>query len=301
MADPLGRSAGVHTAGDAHVCGSRTAHRHPGAQTHRGHTAQPGSRAAGVLHQRRLRAGPVGQHGAGHRVQPPAGVLRDRPLPARVPRFRNDADSAGDQYARARRIDYRDRSRQRRGTQAPGGGLMGHELLAIVAIARKDIGVWARQPTAVAATVLPAVVLIGVLYIGAAAVGHNPVALVVDDSGPHAQQLVQILADSDAFVVTRATQDEASTALADLQVAAVITIPADFDSAFDAHRPDPVDIRINNLNLDFTNDLRRSLPAAIAEFYAQEPDSPIGVSVAETDLRVQDIGLVQFDMVPDLV
>ncbi len=171
----------------------------------------------------------------------------------------------------------------------------------MIAIARKDIGVWARQPTAVAATVLPAIVLIGVLYIGAAAVGHNPVALVVQDNGLHAQQLVQILSDSDAFVVMRATPDQASGALQDLRVAAVITIPADFDAAFDAHRPDPVDIRINNLNLDFTNDLRRSLPAAIAAFYAQAPDSPIGVSVQEADLRQQDIGLVQFDMVPDLV
>src|SRR5207253_977236 len=112
----------------------------------------------------------------------------------------NDADTAGDQYAGARHIDGGHRSRERRGAQAPGGRLMGHELFAILAIARKDIGVWARQPTAVAATVLPAIVLIGVLYIGAAAVGHNPVALVVQDSGPHAQQLVQILSDSDAFV-----------------------------------------------------------------------------------------------------
>ncbi len=178
---------------------------------------------------------------------------------------------------------------------------MRHELATMVAIARKDIGVWARQPTAIAATVLPAIVLIGVLYIGAASVGRNPVALVVQDDGPHAQQLVDILSNSDAFVVTRATPDQASRALQDLQVAAVITIPADFDQAFDLNRPDPVAIRINNLNLDFTNDLRRSLPAAIAEFYAQQPHSPITVGVQETDLREQDIGLVQFDMVPDLV
>ncbi|MGI9149007.1 MAG: ABC transporter permease [Chloroflexota bacterium] len=178
---------------------------------------------------------------------------------------------------------------------------MPHEVAAIVAIARKDVGVWARQPTAVAATLLPAVVLIGVLYIGAAAVGRNPVALVVEGSGPHAQQLASILEESAAFIVTPATPDQANAALQDLRVAAVITIPADFDQAFDDHRPDPVDIRINNLNLDFTNDLRRSLPAAIAKFYAQQPSSPIAVSVQESDLREQDIDLVQFDLVPDVV
>jgi len=178
---------------------------------------------------------------------------------------------------------------------------MRYEVTAILAIVRKDIGVWARQPTAVAATVLPAIVLIGVLSIGAAAVGRNPIALVVEGSGPHAQQLAAILADSDAFVVQPATPDQASAALRELRVAAAVTIPADFDAAFDAHRPDPVEIRINNLNLDFTNDLRRSLPAAITEFYAQQSSSPINVNVQEADLRTQDIGLVQFDMVPDLV
>jgi len=139
---------------------------------------------------------------------------------------------------------------------------MKREASAILAIVRKDIGVWLRQPTAVAATVLPAIVLVGLLYIGAAAVGRNPVALVVQDSGQHAQELAAMLEDSDAFVVTRATPEEATQALQSLRVAAVITIPPEFDTAYDAHQPDPVQIRINNLNLDFTNDLRRSLPAA---------------------------------------
>ena len=178
---------------------------------------------------------------------------------------------------------------------------MTRELRAIWAIVRKDVGVWLRQPTAVAATVLPAVVLIGVLYIGAAAVGRNPVALVVEDDGPAAQQLAAILEDSDAFVVTRASRDQATHLLQDLQVAAVITIPANFDASFAAHQSDPVEMDINNLNLDFTNDLRRSLPAAITEFYTQQPDNPIDVQVHESDIRRQDVGLVQFDLVPDLV
>ena len=50
---------------------------------------------------------------------------------------------------------------------------------AIWVIARKDIGVWLRQPTAIAATIMPALVFLIVLYFGARAVGRNPVALVV--------------------------------------------------------------------------------------------------------------------------
>ena len=75
-----------------------------------------------------------------------------------------------------------------------------------------------------------------------------------------------MLEDSDAFVVTRATPEEAARALQSLRVAAVITVPPEFDTAYNTHQPDPVQIRINNLNLDFTNDLRRSLPAAMRSF-----------------------------------
>jgi ABC-2 type transport system permease protein len=177
------------------------------------------------------------------------------------------------------------------------------ELGAIWAIVRKDFAVWLRQPTAVASTVLPALGLIVVLYIGAAAVGRNPVALVVEDNGPHAQELAAILEDSDAFNVSVLSADQATAALDSLKVAAVITIPSNFDQAFDTRQADPVQIQINNLNLDFTNDLRRSLPAAITEFYGQLPggNDPIAVQVDETDLRQQDVSLLQFDLIPNLV
>src|SRR5919202_3684695 len=145
--------------------------------------------------------------------------------------------------------------------------------LAILAIVRKDIGVWLRQPTAITATILPAIAFMIILYFGAQAVGRNPVALVVQDNGPHAQELVSILNNSDAFKVSLVTskQGEAEKALKHIQVAAVITIPPNFDIAFNTHKSDPVTIHINNLNLDFTNDLRRSLPAAITEFYSGAP------------------------------
>jgi ABC-type multidrug transport system permease subunit len=185
--------------------------------------------------------------------------------------------------------------------------------LAILAIVRKDIGVWLRQPTAITATILPAIAFMIILYFGAQAVGRNPVALVVEDNGPHAQELVGILNSSDAFKVSLVTskQDEAEQALKHIQVAAVIIIPSNFDTAYNAHKSDPVTIQINNLNLDSTNDLRRSLPAAISEFYSRtqgndennknHDNNPIKIHVKETDLRKQDVDLLRFEIVPNIV
>jgi ABC-2 type transport system permease protein len=182
-------------------------------------------------------------------------------------------------------------------------------IIPVLAIVRKDIGVWLRQPATMASTVLPAVSLLVILFFFQQAVGRNPVAIVVQDTGPQAQELVKILSDSDAFKIAMITtaQQNAEVALKQLKVAAVITIPSNFDAAFDSHKPDPVNIHINNLNLDFTNDLRRSLPAAIAEFYASKNNhnegisGPIRIHVKETDSRGQDIELLRFELVPNLV
>ncbi|GAB2719375.1 ABC transporter permease [Arthrobacter bambusae] len=172
---------------------------------------------------------------------------------------------------------------------------------AVLAIAAKDILTWFRTPSAILASLLPPVAFLLIIFVVAGAVGRNPVALVVEDSGPQAQRLVSILEDSDAFRVQRVTPVEATHLLDTLQVAAVITVPAAFDDDYRAQRPDPVSVQINNLNLDFTNDLRRSVPAAITNFYAGQPDTPIMVGVAESDLRPHDVGLVQFQLVPILV
>jgi ABC-2 type transport system permease protein len=182
-------------------------------------------------------------------------------------------------------------------------------IIPVLAIVRKDIGVWLRQPTTIASTVLPAVSLLVILFFFQQAVGRNPVAMVVQDTGPHAQELVKILSDSNAFKIAMITtaRQNAEEALKQLKVAAVITIPSNFDAAFNSHKPDPVTIHINNLNLDFTNDLRRSLPAAITEFYADKNhnnegiSAPIRIHVKESDSRQQDIELLRFELVPNLV
>lgn len=201
--------------------------------------------------------------------------------------------------------------------------LISGSVIPILAIVRKDIGIWLRQPTSIAATILPAVAFMIILYFGAQAVGRNPIALVTESNGPFAQELEKTLRESDAFnvVLITTSQQSAEEALRQLKVAAVITIPNNFDTNLESHKPDPVAIHINNLNLDFTNDLRRSLPAAITDFYESYSNSsnnkeifkrnssadiittsvPIKIQVKEKDLRQQDIDLLRFELVPNLV
>ena len=138
------------------------------------------------------------------------------------------------------------------------------------ALYRKDLVVWWGNRATIGASILPVVGFLIIQSIGVAAVGRNPVALVTLDSGPAGQQMRQILYNADVFRLTDATPEQAQGLLHDLKVAAIITIPADFSQRVQAQDPAPVAVVINNLNLDFTNDIRRAVPDAITEYYAAQ-------------------------------
>jgi ABC-type Na+ efflux pump permease subunit len=60
-----------------------------------------------------------------------------------------------------------------------------------------------------------------------------------------------------------------------------------------------VGVTINNLNTDFTNDIRRAVPDTITQFYQQQGGkSPIKVTLSEQNLRRQDIQLFQYSAMP---
>jgi ABC-2 type transport system permease protein len=169
-------------------------------------------------------------------------------------------------------------------------------------IFRKDLAVWLRQPVNIAVTILPPLGFLLVSALGAAAFGRSPVALVTLDSGAKGQQMAQIMHNADVFRLTDAPLAQAQVLLNNLDVVAIITIPADFTQRVDAHLSAPIDVTVNNLNLDFTNDIRRSVPDAITQFYqAQGSASPILVTMHETNLRSRDVQLFQYDVLPTIL
>ncbi len=169
-------------------------------------------------------------------------------------------------------------------------------------IFRKDIRVLLRQPATIAATLLPPLAFLLVGALGAAAVGRSPVALVTLDSSAKGQQMAQIIHNADVFRITDATPSQAQSLLKQIDVIAIITIPADFTQRVDAHVAAPIDVTVNNLNLDFTNDIRRSVPDAITQYYqAQGSASPIKVTMNETNLRQRDVELYQYGVLPTIL
>jgi ABC-2 type transport system permease protein len=168
-------------------------------------------------------------------------------------------------------------------------------------ICKKDLHVWLRQPANVAITVLPALALLFIDALSAGAVGRSPVALVTLDHGTKGQQMAQVIHRADLFRVSDATPAQAQTLYQNLDVVAILTIPATFTQAVETHHPAHIEVQINNLNTDFTNDIRRAVPDAITQFYQQGDGSPIQVTLKEQNLRRQDVQLFQYSAMPLLV
>jgi ABC-type multidrug transport system permease subunit len=170
------------------------------------------------------------------------------------------------------------------------------------AIYKKDLALWAHDRLIMVGSLVPALAILLLVAAEAAAVGRSPVALVTLDRGPQGKEMQHIFHQADVFRLTDASPELAQALLKNLQVVAVITIPADFTQRVEAHESSPVDVTVNNLNLDFTNDIRRSVPDAITQFYAaQGSASPIKVTMQEQDLRSRDVDYLQYMVLPTIV
>jgi ABC-2 type transport system permease protein len=186
----------------------------------------------------------------------------------------------------------------------------------VLVVAGNDVRVWLRNPAVVIAAVVPPLALAVVVLALTVAVGRQPVALVVDDHGPLAAQLTRILVeDAEAFSLHRVSVATAERQLHDLQVAAIVRIPAGFDAAVAGDRG-RIELRLNNVDIDFADDIRRAVDRAAAQFDA--PDlgirgelrqgvsnfvlpNPYRLDVAEHNLRRTNVSYQRYQLVPVLV
>lgn len=205
-------------------------------------------------------------------------------------------------------------------------------LRASRAICANDLSAWLRSPWAVVACVLPPLAMGALVAVLTLAVGRQPVALVVEDHGLAAEQMAQILrGDREAYLVHELAPAEAESALRQQRVAAIIRIPNGFSGAVAAHAAQ-VELLLNNVDVDFSDDLRRTVTRSVAQFDAPElggesgvkdallqaavrqlsrPDAagqpllaagnPYHVSVNETDLRRTTVSFMRYQVVAILI
>ncbi len=128
-----------------------------------------------------------------------------------------------------------------------------------------------------------------------------PTAVVMADKGPLAQDLYTAMSHAHSFSLRHATASQATDLLNSGAIVAIVTIPADFDQRVAAQQPVQIEVRINNLNQDFTNDIRRAVPLSITLFYAQAYPDVVTIVPSEHDLYRFDTDYIPYLAVSILV
>ncbi|HYT45266.1 MAG TPA: ABC transporter permease, partial [Methylomirabilota bacterium] len=85
------------------------------------------------------------------------------------------------------------------------------------------------------------------------------------------------------------------------QVVAIVTVPDNFDSLLRQGNQVQLRVVLNNLNVDFTNDIRRAVPLAITSFYANAFPNQVVIRAHEVDSYSHDTGYVQYLVVSLMV
>jgi ABC-2 type transport system permease protein len=179
------------------------------------------------------------------------------------------------------------------------------QLSTLWAIVKKDLATWVRSPSAIAVTVLPALILMLVLILQAAAVTGSPVAIVNQDAGGQAAAKLQHIAQNyDGFYKAQVmSKAAAENAYQSLSIAGVLVIPKGFSHELATGQHPSITWQVRNFNNDTANDLRRALPDILTTFMnsGAAGKSPLQIHVQEHDLHARDASFVGFNMIAVVV
>ena len=182
---------------------------------------------------------------------------------------------------------------------------------SLLTIALHDLKRWRKMTLTAACALIPPIAMTLVLVALSLSGTQQPVALVVQGIGPASMQMAQIIrSDTEAYDLTVTNATTANSMLQDEKVAAVITIPSTFDEQV-ANGTGKVLLTINNVDFDFSDDIRRSVDRSVVEFDAPTliSDELINasfpnvyhVSLDEQYIRETNVDWFHYQFVPTFV
>ena len=190
-------------------------------------------------------------------------------------------------------------------------------LQCMCSLALLDLLLWRRIPWAIASALIPPLGMALMLVVLSLTVTQEPVALVIQSQGAYSTQMAEMLeADTDSYILSVMSMQDATQALHDQYIAAIIVIPPDFDRQVIAHTS-RLQVILNNIDIDFADDIRRSVARSVGQFDAaglgaqttQTPKStsasdsanPYLISIDEQDLRETNVDFLSYQVIPAFI
>jgi ABC-2 type transport system permease protein len=131
---------------------------------------------------------------------------------------------------------------------------------------------------------------------------HAPTdVVVIGRGGASVQRFVAAMHASDSFAIRRVDVQTARRDFRDGRVVATIVIPRDFNAAITDGHPARIDAAIDNLNIDFTEDIRRGLDIAVQRLGAQIAVHRVDVVPSESDDVPHQVGYIPYVLISCVV
>ena len=130
---------------------------------------------------------------------------------------------------------------------------------------------------------------------------YAPVALIDLDGGTYARDFIEALNGAHhSFTLKYVSAAQAHTGLRSGRMVGIITIPAGFSANIERGATVPIDVQIDNVNVDLTHDVQRALPAAIVAFGRRHNFPGARVQAVEHDVLPHDTGYIPYLVVSAL-
>jgi ABC-type transport system involved in multi-copper enzyme maturation permease subunit len=173
-------------------------------------------------------------------------------------------------------------------------GSLCYSLRVITALARNDIrSALGERLFSFASIIIPInFLLLFLLFVLSG--GQAPTAVVLEDQGPYAQRFVAAMRGAHSFSIRQTSADGAQRLMAQGKIVAIVTVPSTFDDDLTTGRTVELPVVVNNLDVDFTNDIRRAVPLAITSFYADAFPDQVVVQARESDVQPHDTDYVPY-------
>jgi ABC-2 type transport system permease protein len=153
----------------------------------------------------------------------------------------------------------------------------------------------------VALTALAAVSFLVMVSLFGLTGSYAPVALIDRDGGPYAKSFIEALDGAHhSFALKYISTEDAEAALMSGRLVGRITIPAGFSTDIEQGITVPIDVRIDNVNVDLTHDVQRALPAAIVAFGRKHKFPGTRVQMVEHNVLPHDTGYIPYLVVSAL-
>ncbi len=173
----------------------------------------------------------------------------------------------------------------------------------IFCAARAELLHMYHAPLFVALAIIQAVTLIFLVSLFGITGAMAPTAVIDDDGGAYAQQFIHNLRTAHHSFALRFDLDAAAAAkaLTQGQLVAIITIPAGFSYGIEYRKAQVLQVNIDNINTDMTEDIQRALPSAIVAFGNDIHSPEVRMQVREHDRIPHDTGFIPYLVVSALV